>query len=379
MDSNNEDILDIQTSKNEVTISNGEYYQILDKSAPIKNATTKCRMYVNLLSAVAAEKILNNYDFKTNIEFGLHMIPSIISKWDIAEVFINGCRISVRAIFDDYKLFIPKKHEKYGLFPDLFMFLEINNNSAKLLGFLPKENINKINSDDTNYYIELNELKTLDDIKNFIEIPLQEENIEELKKERKKIIQYTQGKIEDKIEFFNLIANSPYLRKELIKFENANMYYTKIIEHKIKIEEEIQKDIVNISKLADAFIQSKNEILKSTENRNIETAENFKLECARANFEKLFSMPNITEDVENRSSQNIENDIFKPSNFAVDEENRLPISAVLNAFKLFVFLILIILLVMGWYCYSDYSNIGISDILLTLKTYAIKIKTLILH
>lgn len=380
MDNYFENTDNIILPQNKVVVQKGDLYKILDKCALIKNNVARARAYVNLLSAEGAKKILENYEIETDTKFGLQESPSIVSKWDIAEVFIGLYRISVRPVFADYKPFIPKKHEKYGLFPNMFMFVYIEENKVKLLGFLPQEKLNKTNSDDENYYVELDELQSLDDIKKCFDFKHTIENINQMKKERIKIIQFLEGNIDDKIAFFKLLANSRFLREELIKFEQAEDYYNQLVEKEDEVKREIEKDIVNISRLADAFIQSKEEILKTSEVK-LENAEHFKLDCARANLEKLFNSSPTSEvmmdTISNSSSEDVMETILTQSDYA-KEEKILPVSAVLRAFQVIVSLILTILIVLGFLCYMNYTQTTPSDIWISLKKRVYYAKTVII-
>lgn len=330
--------INIEPSKDEIVVPQNIIYQILDKSARIKNSSIRNRVYVNMFSAIAGKMILKNYDIESNISFGLQQIMAIISKWDISELFVGLCRVSVRHVFGEYKPFIPKKHEKYGLFGHLFMFIRIDENyNAKLLGFLPQKDLNKTNSDDENYYVEIEELKNLDEIKDCFKIKPEIENISELKKERKQIIHYFEGKIDDKIAFFRMLAKSRYLREEMIKYESAQMIFSEMIKRETDIKKELERDMDKISQLADAFIQSKNQILT----HSAESAESFKLECTRANLEKLFNTPSfsVEKNIENKSSEEVMDILLTKSEYTI-KDDKLPIGVLRFLVSFFIFFVL---------------------------------------
>ena len=340
-----------------VSLSAGELKEIGYKLSGFKNSNMRKRIAANFYAAKAAEKILTNSGLSVDSYCSLQEIPSIIEKWDIAEVFVNDCRISIRLNFGEYKLFVPKKHERYGIFGDIFMFVRFENNMVKLLGFLPQNDLDRTYCDNENYYIDINDLKSFEDINFNISKP--SEDIESLKKDRKKIIEYIDGAITDKIEYFKMLSASKYLRKEMIKFEQAEKICSSMMQKEDSIKKEINNDITNISQLADAFIQSKTEILKVTEQQKIESAENFKLECARANLEKLFnsspSNAEIMEDIQNKSISEVVDTLLVKSDTAL-QGRRLPIGAILRAFKVFVFLLLIMLVTAGIFCYTSYTS-----------------------
>ena len=339
-----------------VSLSAGELKEIGYKCSDFRNSNMRNRITANFYAAKAAEKILENFGLSVDTSYSLQEIHSIIEKWDISEVFVNDCRISVRLNFGEYKLFIPKKHERYGILGDVFMFVRFENNLIKLLGFLPVEDLDKAYSDDENYYVDIKDLKPFEDID--FNIVKDQENIDNVKKNRQKIIEYIEGNIPDKIEFFKLLSISKYLRCEMIKFEKSEKICSMVMQKEDFIKKEINNDITNISQLADAFIQSKTEILKVSEQQK-ESAENFKLECARANLEKLFnsspSNAEIMEDIQNKSISEVVDTLLVKSETAIPGE-RLPIGLILSAFKIFVFLLLLILLTAGIFCYTSYTN-----------------------
>lgn len=349
-----------------VTFRKEDLFPIWDKCSSVMNANLRARMAANLYTATAACRILNGLNIECDTSSAMQEIPSVLCKWDISEVYVNECKISVRYAFGDYKYFVPKKQERYGLLGDLFMFVRIADDlsTAKLEGFLPAKNINKANSDSDNYYFHTNELKPLNDIKKFFSIKRPLEDIETRKTERIKIVQYLDGSLEDKLAFFKLLASSEYLRKEMLKFEKSEKIFTEISAKEDLIKQEIEKDVANISKLADAFIQSRDKILASSD------SETFKLECARANLEKLFNSSsteeNYADDIHNKTTEEVMDTLLTPSSSLIQDE-RLPMSAVLRAFRFFGFLVFITLFAGVLFCYFNYTKYNQSQIFTHLK------------
>lgn len=356
MEENIENFNDIEKNKNIVFLTEQEKFYVYQKCSWVNHSNQRARMAANFLSVVAARKILENYNIEYDTSISLQQISSIISRWDIAEIFVGDCRISVRNNFLDYKLFVPKKHKRYGLLGDLLMFVRFENDCVKLLGFLNPSDLDEEHSDNENYYIEQDQLKSIDEI-NF-NVVKDEENIEELKNERIKIIQYLEGSLDDKVEFFKLLSKSKYLRNEMIKFENSEKIYSKLVENQEKIQTTIEKEVDNISKLADAFIQSKTIIMNSSDSEENNNAENFKIECARANLEKLFNLSPINNeeyiDIQNKTNEEVMDKLLTPSNMVISED-RLPMVAVLKAFRFFAILLLVLFFTAGIFCYHNYS------------------------
>ncbi len=350
---NSEEKLELISQDSIVDLRKEEFYPIWDKCSSVVNTNLRCRMVANLVVALAGKKLLSQFGIETDDSSVLQNIPSVLSRWDISELYVNGCKISVRYAFGDYKYFVAKKQERYGLLGDLFMFIRLSDDlsTAKLEGFLPVKNINKANSDSENYYFHTSEFKLFEDIKKYFETKKIQEDIESLKKERIKIVQYLEGELSDKVEFFKLLASSEYLRKEMLKFENSEKIFSQIVEKEDIIKQEIEKDITKISELADAFIQSRETIIASSD------SENFKLECARANLEKLFNSPKEPdiESIKNKSTEEVMDTLLANSPTMITE-NRLPVSAVLRAFRMFGVLIFVCLIASAIYCFVNYTR-----------------------
>ncbi len=357
-----------EQAKDVVPITEQDKYFACEKCSFVNNSSIRSRMIANNLSVLLGIKILENYGLQCNTSISLQEISSIALKWDIAEIFVGNCRISVRNNFLDYKLFVPKKHKRYGLLGDLLMFVRFEDNCAKLLGFLNPSDLDEENSDNENYYIDIDSLKPLEEI-NF-NINKKDENIEELKKYRLDIIRYYDGLIEDKIEFFKLLSNSKYLREEMIKFEKSEEVFSEIVLNEENIQKELKIEVDNISKLADAFIQSKNEILRTGENENQGTANEFKLECARANLERLFNLPlneeNNISSIHDKTTAEVMDTLLKPSETII-QDDRLPMYEVLKAFRFFAIIFLVIFFTAGIFCYYNYELVTNSNNLTRLK------------
>ncbi len=304
-------------SKNLVRMSYIDTDNIKKRCTHIKNSNVRGRAFVNLLGEHAGCKILKNLGLQPSVDKALQKIESILSKIDISEIFVENKKIDVRCNFGDYKLFISKKQAKYNMLADIYMFIRLDKSldTITLLGFITKEDIDLKNSDDKNYYIEETQLKTFEQIKEKFHNKSTDSKIDKFERKsigewHSDIIKYINGNIENKIEFLKSVAESKELRKMLIGFEHSEKVFRELAKKEKIVEEEINKDLSNISRLADAFIQSRGEIMKQTnELPEIDTAKDFKIECARANLEKLFhskySNTHSQEEVENKSTEEV--------------------------------------------------------------------------
>lgn len=310
----------IQENKNIIDLSSVYVRTLETRCNHIKNANIRGRAFLNLLTEELGMQFFKKLNLKATNTNSLQNIKSILSRIDIAEIFTLNNRFGIRYVFDDTNLFIPKKQDKYNMISDFYMFIKINfdNQTAELLGFIPFDDINPDNSDNKNFLIKSEQLKTFDEIKDKIKnkSSLFDETTFESKSKNEwieDILKYLNGKIEDKIAFLSAVSDSQNLRFLLKEFEKSETIFNLIADNEQKIKEEISKEISSISNLADAFIQSKNVILNNNPTE-IDSAKDFKLECARANLEKLFnndsvSFSQITQNIGKELSEKETTDI----------------------------------------------------------------------
>src|SRR5574344_473327 len=319
----------IQENKNIIDLSSVYVRKLETRCNHIKNANIRGRAFLNLLTEELGIQFFKKLNLKATNTNSLQNIKSILSRIDIAEIFAANNRFGIRYVFDDTNLFIPKKQDKYNMISDFYMFIKINSDyqTAELLGFISIDDINPDNSDNKNFLIKSEQLKTFDEIKDKIDNNSSsfDETIFESKSQNEwveDILKYLNGKIEDKIAFLSAVSDSKNLRFLLKEFEKSENIFNLIADNEQKIKEEISKEISSISNLADTFIQSKNVILNNN-STEIDSAKDFKLECARANLEKLFNndsvsfsqiTQNIGKEISEKETTDIETSHFNITN-----------------------------------------------------------------
>ena len=101
--------LEIPFQEDMVILQKEDFYPIWDKCSSVSNTNLRCRMVANLVVALAGQKLLSQLEIDADVSSSLQNIPSILSRWDISELYVNGCKISVRYAFGDYKYFVAKK------------------------------------------------------------------------------------------------------------------------------------------------------------------------------------------------------------------------------------------------------------------------------
>ena len=107
--------IEIPSPEDMVILRKEDFYPIWDKCSFVSNTNLRCRMVANLVVAYAGQKLLSQLGVESDDTFALQKIPSILSRWDISELYVNGCKIAVidpsvvRSIFcvlDSFMLFL---------------------------------------------------------------------------------------------------------------------------------------------------------------------------------------------------------------------------------------------------------------------------------
>ena len=105
------------------------------------------------------------YDPVTNIN--LFRVPAIYEKFEISDVYIGDVRIDVRVSFDGKVFPIPKTHIQNSIAADYYVVFKGTKNPLKCegLGYIKKEDLVFDSHDSQYYYISVNILNPIEDLK----------------------------------------------------------------------------------------------------------------------------------------------------------------------------------------------------------------------
>ena len=188
----------------------------------------KQRVYVNALGAELVMKYLAQEGINLSNTCNLHSINKIAGEFDISDIMLSNIHIDVRAVYDKNLIFIPKSHFEYGLVPDIYLVLQMTDDTshANLLGFFKPAMINKNNQNSEYYFIEKEKLSDISDLKSYIENfngnttqVLTEDEAENAHRLGLALIDHDITE-QDKKELIRMLLKSADLREDLIEFEN---------------------------------------------------------------------------------------------------------------------------------------------------------------
>lgn len=119
----------------------------------IEDKETRIRTYALNIAADAAVEALNKLGINADTKNSLFKISSFAKSFELADIYVNGCRLDVRITFDGAVFTIPKTHEKYDAVPCAYLVIKLDkkNKQAELLGYLDTSKT-EYNRTDTPYY-----------------------------------------------------------------------------------------------------------------------------------------------------------------------------------------------------------------------------------
>lgn len=210
----------------------------------IETPNIRNRAVANALAADVAKKYFTEIEVDT--DSGLHRIPTVLSKLDIADVYVNNCYIDIRVYFNDNELCVPKQHFENDLLPVAYMFIKLNSDisGATVTGFVLPTSIDTSKSYENYYKVSEDDLVSYYDIQNqlissyFDEIP---EDFEI------KIFEYLDGKLSDENQFYSTLLKSKECRIQLKNAANAQSVFEHISETKIPVQQNISQDFDMVS------------------------------------------------------------------------------------------------------------------------------------
>jgi TonB family protein len=211
------------------------------------NQETKNRAYINALGAELVSKYLATEGVKMSESYNIHSVSKILEKYDISDILLENIHIDVRVVFDKKQIFIPKSHFEYGLTPDIYvvLFLEEDFKSCELLGYFTPQIIDKKYENSQYYFISQQKLSSAEGLSKFVKTfskgfsrRLSSDEILRGRELSVKLSDHNISEDEEK-ELLKLLLASEILRESVIEFDNfETLAYNsaKEIVHPIKDE-----------------------------------------------------------------------------------------------------------------------------------------------
>ena len=136
----------------------------------INDKETRIRTYALNLAAYAAAEALNRLGINADIKNSLFKITSFAKNFELADVYVNDCRLDIRITFDGRTFTIPKTHEKYNAVPYAYLVIKLDEKkkTAELLGYLDSTKIKYERTDSPYYAFSTDILSPVDSLVDFI-------------------------------------------------------------------------------------------------------------------------------------------------------------------------------------------------------------------
>ena len=211
----------------------------------IEDAVLRKRLFVyaNVIESVA--DYLSTIGFSTSTKSSLYKLLPVSKLFDIADFYVGNARVDIR-IIDNITdaVLIPKTHKEYGIEPDIYIAVKVDNmlKSLDIVGFIPTNEIIFDKEIQNFYVLNAKKLISLDKFKQLspsIQIKKYEMNISE-----QEIFQLLQRLAEG-----SLSQNSQIM---LLNSLIANTAFTKKLNLLQRIDT-ISKNLSNMPDLLDEF------------------------------------------------------------------------------------------------------------------------------
>lgn len=253
--------------KYEIKIEEDDIRDAKLSSIDFSDQNIKKRAFIDVLGARLAMKILFSHHIEANNLYSLYTIHSILEELDIADIYFQGIKIDVRLVFNQDEIFIPKSHFQHNLLPDLYLVLVLkpDMSSVDLLGFFEPHGLNKNNQNEDFYFQEYENLHKPDELKNFLETFIVENNYsvsdEDTEKAKELFLSLTDNEIsqKDKNFLFQQLAHNFSLREKIVEFENFE-FISKEVAKSNDILQDSVLDVVGAQNAVEEGILSKAEM-----------------------------------------------------------------------------------------------------------------------
>lgn len=137
----------------------------------IEEKDVRKRAYALNIAANSAAEYLNGVDIETKTKLSLFKVPSFAKNFELADIYAGDIRLDVRITFDEKTFSVPKTQEKYDALPQAYIVVKLSQNltTAEIIGFAPSSELEYEKTETEYYCFDLNILKPIDEIKEFIE------------------------------------------------------------------------------------------------------------------------------------------------------------------------------------------------------------------
>lgn len=252
--------------KNVIKIESEDIKDAKLSSVGFEDEHIKQRAFTDVLGARLAMKSLFSQKIEANNFYSLYTIHSVLKELDIADIYFQGIKIDVRLVFNPDEIFVPKTHFEYGLLPDLYVVLQLKEDfsAAEFLGYFEPQDLNKENANKDFYFYEYDKLHNPQDLKDFLESFIVEDNFkstqEDVQKAENLFIGFVDKEIsqQDKLFVLKQLANNFSLREKIVEFENFELMSAQVATRPDLLQDQFL-DVVGAQQVAEKAPLSKSE------------------------------------------------------------------------------------------------------------------------
>lgn len=185
-------------------------------------------------------------DVEADCESGIHKVAEVVNDIEISDIYLEGSFVDVRVYFNEKELCVPKIHYDLGVLPIAYMFIKLNEDisSGSVVGFIRPSEVDRSADVEGYYPVKEEDLVSYYDIEGYIGSDIEADS-EDLKKD---ILDYLDGKLQDKALFYQKLINSKSARLDLIAADRANhvFKYVSIISDTSSFEESgVEQEVVS--------------------------------------------------------------------------------------------------------------------------------------
>ena len=148
--------------------------KIIDKAkvvaVKIDDKEIRKRAFALNIAALSAAEYLTSKGIEADTKLSLCRNFAFAKNLELADVYIDGLRLDVRVTFDETSFCIPKIHDKYDAKPYAYIVVQLGKDlsKAKILGFVPAENLEDTKSNSEYLCYQTSVLKPISELKNFL-------------------------------------------------------------------------------------------------------------------------------------------------------------------------------------------------------------------
>ncbi len=341
-----------------ITIFEDDLLLAQELCASISDSNIRNRAVANIVAAKIASRFFNK-DYQTDIETGLHNVPSILEKFDISDIYVNNSYIDVRVYFTCDELSVPKSQFDLGMLPVLYMFIKIKPDlsGGAVVGFIKPENVDKEHLMQDYYYISENSLESFYNVESNLKFAL---DVVDVPSEL--IYRYIDGSLDDEaqVRFLQELIKSKSSRIKLAKIIKAQTVFNSVLFSDSAVSEPNENDL-GVAETQQEEVSTENsqdtdssEAVLKTEEEELLEALDYTTEVTPSNAELL------AEDAEH-DAQTDETSEAASANEEIEalfngEQEGVPAAKKKNSNAFVVLLLLLMLLAGGYFAYTNYAK-----------------------